>query len=114
MGKLVEEGIETIEAIQQTVITGFEPDELQAYSGLLMSVVKAADTLNKINLQNKKDKTSKELKQMDIDKKQLSPAKGGNTNILVATREEIIERFLDNNKKAIEADVTDVEDVEDE
>jgi len=105
LGKLVEVGIDTAEDIQSTLSSGFEVDELIAFSNLLATATKAADTLNKINIQNKKAEAAKELKQMDIDKKQLG-AGGGNTNILIATREEVIERFLDKNKKYIDTDST--------
>jgi ABC-type histidine transport system ATPase subunit len=109
VGKLVESGIETVEALQQTIASGFEADELNAFSTLLASVTHAADTLNKINLQNKKEKAARELKMLDVEaKKELGPGQGpnGNTNILIATREEVIERFLDkqgsNEPKEIE------------
>lgn len=117
VGRLVESGIETVEAIQQTIASGFSADELSAFSGLLTSITHAADTLNKINLQNKKAAASKEIKEMDIKAKKELPAAGGNgkvgdTNILIATREEIIEQFLDKNQKVIEADVEEEEDLD--
>jgi len=116
VGRLVESGIETVEAIQQTIASGFEAEELQAFSGLLASVTKAAETLNKINIQNKKAETAKELKELDMkNRKALSGAHGGGTtNVLVATREEVIEKFLNKNKKAIEADFTEQEEGDNE
>ena len=39
VGKLIESGIETVETIQQTIASGFEPEELQAFSGLIASVM---------------------------------------------------------------------------
>lgn len=105
VGRLIESGIETVETIQQTRASGFEAEELQAFSGLISSVVNAAETLNKINIQNKKAKASKELKEMELEaKRQFLPSiKGGNTNVLIATREEVLERFLDKNKKYLES-----------
>ena len=98
---LIDSGIETVEAIQQTIASGFEAEELIAFSGLITSVARAADTLNKINIQNKKSKTLKELKQLDLaNDKSLSSGRG-NTNILIATREEIIDKFLEKNKNII-------------
>jgi len=114
-GKLVEDGVDTIDAIKQTVLTSFEPDELAAYSDLIKSVVKAIDTMNKINLQNKKDKSAREIKKMDIElKKELPAAQGGNTNILVATREEIIQGFLEDVNSAKPIDIESEEEDEDE
>jgi 50S ribosomal subunit-associated GTPase HflX len=111
ISKLIDDGMVTIESIQQDIISSstYESEQLEAFSNLFKSVVKAADTLNKINLQNKKDKSLKELKQMDIQMKKEFPDSGGNTNILIATREEIIKTFLkdvnDTDKSTI--DVTD-------
>ena len=115
VGRLIESGIETVEAIQQTIASGFEAEELQAFSGLLGAVTSAAETLNKINIQNKKAEAAKEIKEMDIEgKKQLGVGRrsGGNTNVLIATREEVIERFLNNNKKLIEAEIVEHESLD--
>ena len=112
VGTLIENGIQTVESIQQVIASGFEPEELQAFSGLISSITNAADTLNRINIQNKKSKTAKELKQMDIDNKtKLPEGRGGNTNVLIATREEVIERFLEKNKKYINAEATEATDI---
>ena len=118
VGKLIESGIETVETIQQTIASGFEPEELQAFSGLIASVTNAAETLNKINIQNKKAKASKEIKQMEIESKQKQLGDGGSgkttNNVLIATREEVIERFLEKNEKYIAAEATEVEEEDDE
>jgi len=120
VGTLVESGIETIQAIQQTIASGFEAEELAAFAGLITSVTNAADVLNKINIQNKKAKSAKEIKQMDIAaKKQLGDGGSGHggrgdTNILIATREEVIEKFLNNNKEYIEAKATEAEETLDD
>jgi len=109
VARLIETGIETVESIKQTIASGFEVDELQAFSALIGAVTSAADTLNKINLQQMKAKSAKQLKKMDIaSKKQLGNGggHGGNTNVLIATREEVIERFLNNKKEFLEADFT--------
>ena len=68
-------------------------------------------------IQNKKAASSKEIKELDIEaKKQLGSGsnKTGNTNILIATREEVIERFLDKNKKYIEAGIVEPTSLDDE
>jgi hypothetical protein len=109
VGTLVESGIEAVQSIQQTIASGFQPEELAAFNGLISAVTSAADTLNKIHLQHLKQKSAKELKQMDIaSRKQLSDSitHSGNTNVLIATREEIIERFLKDNKKVLNAEFT--------
>jgi hypothetical protein len=99
-GKLVQSGLKTIESLKSVIQTGFDPEELTAYSDLMKSVITAVDTLNKVNLQNKKGKTSKEIKQMEINNK-VKESKGGNTNVLVMTREDVIKNFLDKNKEEL-------------
>jgi len=105
VGKLVQSGLEMVQSIQQTINSGFEADELNAFSGLLGAVTKAADTLNKINIQNKRAKTAKELKQLDLGKQRELGNGSVTNNVLIATREEIMEQFLKNNKKSIEAEI---------
>jgi len=106
VGKLIEGGVDTIEALRESVLASCEPSELEAYSELFRAVTGAADVLNKINVQNKKNKSAKELKKMDIQARAELPASrtGGDTNILIAPREEIIKKFLEDNKKVINAE----------
>lgn len=106
VGKLIEGGVDTIEALRESVLASCEPSELEAYSELFRAVTGAADVLNKINVQNKKNKSAKELKKMDIQARAELPASrtSGDTNILIAPREEIIKKFLEDNKKVINAE----------
>jgi len=112
-GKLVEGGVDTVEALRESVLASCEPSDLEAYSELFRAVTGAIDTINRINVQNKRDKTAKEIKQMDIEgRKQLpSGGNGGDTNILIAPREEIIKKFLEENKEAITVDFAEEEEV---
>lgn len=113
VGRLIEGGVDTIEALRESVLASCEPSELEAYSELFRAVTTAADTLNRINVQNKKDKTAKELKQMDIKARiELPENKKGDTNILIAPREEIFKKFLDKNKDIIDIEIE--EDLNDE
>lgn len=112
-GKLIEDGVDAVDALKQTILSSFEPTELSAYSDLIKSVVKAIDTMNKINLQNKKDKSQKELKEMDLTARKELPDATTNTNILIATREDIMKNFLKEvDKKSI--DITFEEEQEQE
>ena len=108
IGGLIETGIETVNAIRGTISSGFEAEELSAFSSLIASITNAAEVINKINIQNKKAKSSKEIKQLELEsKKQLGGmSKRGDTNILIATREEIVNQFLENNKKYIDTTAT--------
>jgi len=103
--KLVEGGVGTVEALKEAILTGCDAREIESFSELFKAVTGAVDTLNKINIQNKKSKTAKELKEIDNTQKQLEEPKSNNTNILIATREEIIRGFFDKNEKVINASV---------
>ena len=110
-GQLVENGMDAVEALKQVILSSGDPGEVSAYSEMFRSVVGALDTITKINVQNKKSKTAKELKEMDIEaKKQLPERPKGDTNILIATREEIIKNFLDKGKEVIDAEYSEEED----
>lgn len=120
IGGLIESGIETVNAIRGTISSGFEAEELSAFSSLIASITNAAEVINKINIQNKKAKSSKEIKQLELEsKKQLGGmSKHGDTNILIATREEIVNQFLEKNKKYIDTTATehtkDTDDTDDD
>jgi hypothetical protein len=103
VGSLVENGVDTIDVLKESVLAGGDSKDIESFSELYKAVTGALDVLNKINIQNKKSKITKEIKQMDIEQRQLEGPKSNNTNILVATREEIIKGFLCDNKKIFEA-----------
>lgn len=99
-GNLVDAGLGAVQDLKDFVVQGQNPDEIAALSELISSTTKAIEALNRINLQNKKAKTDKELKTMDIEgKKAIAGSLPGanitnNTNVLVASREEIFKQLL--------------------
>jgi sugar-specific transcriptional regulator TrmB len=71
-GKLVKKSIDMVDEVKQYVETAPESRDVSSLSELINASSSAIETLSKILVQNKKDKTQKEVKQMDIDgKKQL-------------------------------------------
>lgn len=93
--KLIETGLDSVEAMRDVVAQTYSAEEVEAYATLIKSVTDSIETLNKIHIQNKKTKTAKELKQMDIDaKQQLGPAVHTTNNVLIATRDEIIKGLI--------------------
>jgi len=71
-GKLVKKSIEMVDEVKQYVETAPESRDVSSLSELINASSSAIETLSKILVQNKRDKTQKEVKQMDIDgKKQL-------------------------------------------
>lgn len=102
--ELVESSLQAIQTIRDTVIQGINPDEINALSTLIGATNKALDTLNKINLQNKKDKTSEKLKTLELAarKEMMSKRIPNQTNVLIATREEIMKTLNGPKKPQLE------------
>lgn len=104
-GNLVDAGLGAVEDLKDFVVQGQNPDEIAALSELISSTTKAIEALNRINLQNKKAKTDKELKTMDIEGKKavanMLPGNNitNNTVNLVASREEIFKQLLNDIKE---------------
>lgn len=104
-GHLVEAGLGAIEDLKEYIIQGQNPDEIAALSELISSTSKAIESLNRINLYNKKTKHDKEIKKIDIEgKKEIAGMLPGNqtinNNVIVASRAEMLERlFLESEKK---------------
>ena len=111
---LIDTGLDAIEDLKDFIVQGQNPEEIAALSDLISSTSKAIETLNKINLQNKKAKTDKELKILEFQNRKevasLMPSAGGNvtntTNVLIASREEIFKQLLKDSGDVIEAELT--------
>ena len=106
---LIDTGLGAVQDLKDFVIQGQNPDEIAALSELISSTTKAIEALNRINLQNKKAATDKELKIMDLqNRKEVAGMLPGNvtnnTNVLVASREEIFKQLLDSAETIIETD----------
>lgn len=93
---IIANSVDAIESLKQSLYQATDPDEILAFSDLIKASSAALEVLNKISIQNKKAQSSKEIKQMDIEsKKQLEGLKKpGNTNILIATREDIFKKVV--------------------
>lgn len=104
---LIDTGIGAVEDIKDYIVQGQNPDELAALSELISSTTKAIEALNRINLLNKKAKTDKELKIMDLqNRKEVAGMLPGNNvvnnNLIVASREEIFKQLLKDTEPNIE------------
>ena len=89
--KLVQLGLLSVESLKDVVSQSYDAEEIEAFASLIRSVNESLNTVNKINIQNKKAETAKKLKEMDLQR-QLPPS--NQTNVLIATREEIIKGLL--------------------
>jgi hypothetical protein len=110
--ELVESTLGAVQALQNSVLTGSDPREISALSQLINSATKALDQLNKINIQNKQSKTNIKIKEMEIaanvDRPLLPNA--GTTNVLIATRDEIMSKIF--NPKAPKKEKLEILDVD--
>jgi len=101
---LIDTGLDAIADLKDFIVQGQNPDEIAALSELISSTTKAIEALNRINLLNKKAKTDKELKELEIKgKKEIANLLPGNsvvnnTNVLVASREEIFKKLIDSTE----------------
>lgn len=93
--ELVESTLGAVQNLKDTVLTGSDPKEIAALSQLINSATKALDQLNKINIQNKVNKSNKEIKQMEIESNANRPVLPNTTNVLIATRDEIMKQMFD-------------------
>jgi hypothetical protein len=97
-----------VQSLKDNVLTGSDPKEIAALSQLINSATKALDQLNKINLQNKQSKTNVEIKKMEITANSKNPKQlPQTTNVLIATRDEIMSQLFDKSKKANVEEVID-------
>jgi len=115
--ELINAGLDSIGEIRDLIVQGQNPDEIESLASLINSTTGAIEILNKNVLLKKKNESAKELKTIDIENRKdtnISNTTVNNTNVLVASRDEIFKRFLnDNTTEQIEIDsneqITDIE-----
>jgi hypothetical protein len=98
--KLVQLGIMSVESLKDVISQSYDAEEIESFASLIRSVNDSLNTVNKINIQNKKIKAAKEIKQMDLQRV-LPPTH--QTNVLIATREEIIKGLVNNANTLLQA-----------
>ena len=115
--KLAELSIKSVQELQKVTVATGDPEQMAGLAGLIAAGAGAIETINKIHLQNKKAETAKDVKKLEIEgKKEIQKLKndgylnlpqGVTTNVLVATREEIMGQLTGKIKNKT-ADVTEV------
>jgi hypothetical protein len=108
--ELVESTLGAVQNLKDTVLSGSDPREIAALSQLINSATKALDQLNKINIQNKQSKTNIEMKKMEIAANADRPQLPNTTNVLIATRDEIMNQIF--NPKAPKKEKLEILDAE--
>ena len=101
--ELIEDALDMVATVKDFIISAPNAEDVEALSGLINATAAAMDTLNKINIQDKKTDTSIKLKTMEIKaKKELQEADAGVKIML--TREEALKTLV-NNAKPIQAEI---------
>ena len=93
-GKLIRDSMSMIDNMKDYITAGSNPDDIHAFSELFKASTSAMEILNKILLQNKKGATTKEVKQMDIDSKQLINKNQNHQQTLIS-RDDIVQKLMD-------------------
>ena len=109
--ELVNASLGAVQTIRDSVLTGVDPKEIAALSQLINATTKALDTLNQINLQNKKSKTNVEIKKMELEANKMIASKiPQTTNILIASRDEILKGMSGKKDLLKDSDIIDIEE----
>jgi hypothetical protein len=96
---LVENSVKSIMELQKLTVATGDPEMMAGLASLIAASTGAIETVNKLHMLNKKAEINKEMKKIELEgKKELQQLKnegnsmlpGSQTNILIATREEII------------------------
>jgi hypothetical protein len=106
--KLVRDNMEIMDKVKDKIATAQDADEIKALAELMRATNSTLDTLTKISLQNKKEKSVTEVKQIEHEHRKELP-QGPQTQIIVGTREDIFKKLAEAEKEA-----TEIEVVEDE
>ena len=94
--------IKSVQELQKVTVATGDPEQMASLASLIAAGAGAIETINKIHLQNKKSDAAKDIKKIELEgKKEIQKLKNdgylnlpqGNTNVLVATREEIISQL---------------------
>lgn len=96
--QLIETGLDSFNILKDNVIAGQDPKEIAALAQLMSAVTKAIDNLNKINLQTKQHKNNLEVAKVEASG-QKSPLLPTTQNIMIATRDEVMDKLFSKGKK---------------
>lgn len=109
--KLATLSIKSVQDLQKVTVATGDPEQMAGLASLITAGAGAIETINKIHLQTKKSEATKEVKLLEIEgKKEIQKLKNdgylnlpqNNTNVLIATREEIIAQLTGKVKNKTE------------
>jgi hypothetical protein len=103
---VVADSIEMVQSLKLDVMSGGDSKMVEATAELVKAVTGAIDALSKLKLAEDKIKGQKEVKQMEIDSKNIEGPTGGQSGLFIS-REDLIKNLL-NKKEEIDTNIVDV------
>lgn len=107
-GKLIKDSLEYIEDIGQFVTAAPDSRDVEALAKLVSSSAAALETLNKIHIADQKNKSSMEIKKLDIESKKALQQNQNEAKFLM-NREELLAQLID-KAKIVEAEIEVIEE----
>ena len=106
-GQLIQESFAVMNNYKDMINTAPNAEDVSAYAELIKASTNALESLNKILVQDKRSKTSMELKQIDIEQKKALIDHKADTHLLTMGREEMFKKLMDEAEavEIIDADV---------
>ena len=108
---VVADSIEMIQSLKLDVMAGGDSKMVEATAELVKAVTGAIDSLSKLKLNDDKLKGQKELKQMDIESKNIEGPSGNQSGIFLSREEVIKNLFRREENTPIESTTKDVIDI---
>lgn len=105
-GKLITKTLNIVDDVQAYISSAPEAKDVTALAELLKAASSSIEALNKVYTSIEKNKTVKEVKQMDIDSREKINIQDNTTFLL--SRKEIMQELL-NKSNAREAEVIDID-----
>lgn len=105
--ELINSTLDTIASLKPLIATTADAKSMSGFAEIIKAATGAMDTLNSINIEKRKAKTTRELKQLEADTKKLlaSNQKPNNTVNIIAGRETIM-KMLRSPDAVIEGEYT--------
>lgn len=109
--KLIINATESVEHVRDIVTSAPTPQDITALAELIASTSSALETLNRLNINNKKLKQALTIKEMEIKAKKDTQEITNNT-IVIASREEVMKNLI-NSAKIIEIESSEPKQLKD-
>jgi len=94
-GLLISNSVKFVDDVKDYIGGTPTPEEMESLAKLITASSAAIESLNKIFISNERNKTAKDIKQMDIESKKELQDENNKTKLLL-NREELMKQLLNN------------------